>query len=201
MTWTSKPTLQGRFVRLSPMVMARFDALFEVTAPDTFVYFPGGPRSWSRETFRQFVEKMLEESNRWMMLIEDCVSGRVFGSSSFMDMRPAHLGLEIGSTWYAPAARGTMVNPECKLLMLAHAFDVLGCERVQLKCDWRNERSRRAIAKMGATFEGVLRKHMVMPDGFVRDTAMFSVIRSEWPGVRVGLERRLSQGATDQAGT
>jgi RimJ/RimL family protein N-acetyltransferase len=170
----------------------RLDELFGVTAPDTFVYFPGGPRVWSREAFQRFVENMLGESNRCMMLIADAQSGVVVGSSSFMDMRPAHLGLEIGSTWYAPAARGTMVNPESKLLMLAHAFDVLGCERVQLKCDWRNERSRRAIAKMGATFEGVLRKHMIMPDDFVRDTAMFSVIRSEWPSVRAGLERRLA---------
>jgi aminoglycoside 6'-N-acetyltransferase/ribosomal-protein-alanine N-acetyltransferase len=197
--WTNMPILEGRFVRLSPMGMARFDALFEATAPDTFVYFPGGPRAWSRESFRGFVEGMLGETNRWMMLVEEPGTGRVLGSSSFMDMRAAHLGLEIGSTWYSPHARGTLVNPECKLLMLAHAFDVLGCERVQLKCDWRNERSKRAIAKMGATFEGVLRKHMVMPDGFVRDTAMFSVIKSEWPGVRARLEQRLSQA--DRPGT
>lgn len=190
--WTHKPTLEGRFVRMVPMGMERFDELFGVTAPDTFVYFPGGPREWSREAFGRFVESMLGESSRWMMLITDARSGAVLGSSSFMDMRPAHLGLEIGSTWYTPAARGTVVNPESKLLMLAHAFDVLGCERVQLKCDWRNERGRRAIAKMGATFEGVLRKHMIMPDGFVRDTAMFSVITSEWASVRARLEQRLA---------
>jgi RimJ/RimL family protein N-acetyltransferase len=190
--WSQHPTLEGRFVRIVPMGMERFDELFGVTPPDTFVYFPGGPQDWSRDAFQRFVESMLGESNRRMMLITDARSGAVVGSSSFMDMRPAHLGLEIGSTWYASAARGTMVNPESKLLMLAYAFDALGCERVQLKCDWRNERSRRAITKMGATFEGVLRKHMIMPDGFVRDTAMFSVIKSEWPGVRAKLEHRLA---------
>jgi RimJ/RimL family protein N-acetyltransferase len=117
-------------------------------------------------------------------------AGQVVGSSSYYDTDEAHFMTEIGATWYAQASRGTVVNPECKLLMLAHAFDC-GAERVQLKCDGRNVISQRAIAKLGAVREGTLRRHRVNdPERFLRDTVMFSILREEWPGVRAGLEAR-----------
>ena len=113
------------------------------------------------------------------------------GSTRFMEIVPEHKRAEIGWTWYTPAAQASTINPECKLLMLTHAFDA-GANRVELKTDARNARSQAAIAKLGAKREGILRAHMVMPDGHIRDTVYFSIIRSEWPEVRAGLEARLA---------
>jgi RimJ/RimL family protein N-acetyltransferase len=129
------------------------------------------------------------------MAILDRTTGRAVGTSSYLDAQPEHRGVEIGFTWIAPAHRGTSVNPESKLLMLSHAFDEKGAERVQLKCDARNTQSQAAIARLGAVREGVLRKHRVLPDGFVRDTVMFSITRAEWPGVREGLGARIRRAS------
>jgi RimJ/RimL family protein N-acetyltransferase len=114
------------------------------------------------------------------------------GSTSYMDIDPPNRCVEIGATWYAPSHRGTRINPECKLLLLGHAFETLSCVRVTLKCDSRNLHSQAAIAKLGATREGVLRKHRIQPDGYVRDTVYFSVIAEEWPQVRQSLLDRLA---------
>jgi RimJ/RimL family protein N-acetyltransferase len=108
-----------------------------------------------------------------------------------MAFRPEHCGVEIGGTWYAAHAQGGIVNPTCKYLLLGHAFDS-GAERVELKTDSNNVRSRAAMLKMGARFEGVHRHHMRRPDGTWRDTAWFSVLRAEWPDVREGLVRRIT---------
>lgn len=115
------------------------------------------------------------------------------GSKSYLDVAPEHLRIEIGWTWLGAPARRTAVNTECKLLLLRHAFETLGCGRVQLKTDGRNLRSQTAIARLGAVREGVLRKHVILPDGFVRDTVMFSITADEWPGVRARLEDFLAR--------
>jgi RimJ/RimL family protein N-acetyltransferase len=117
----------------------------------------------------------------------------VVGSTSYLDPLPRHRRLEIGSTWYAPDVWGTRVNPECKLLLLAHAFDVLGMNRVALFTDVRNARSQAAIEKLGAVKEGVLRSHMITQGGRVRDSVLFSIIREDWPEVKARLVARLSQ--------
>lgn len=118
--------------------------------------------------------------------------GRVVGTTRFLEIRRAHRGLEIGWTWLAPEARRTAVNTEAKLLMLEQAFTGWGARRVQLKTDARNAVSRRAILRLGATFEGVLRQHLLRPhDGYVRDSAMFSLIDHEWPAVRARLAAQL----------
>jgi RimJ/RimL family protein N-acetyltransferase len=119
-------------------------------------------------------------------------SGELLGSTRFMALRPEHRCVEIGATWLAPAAWGTGANVEAKLLMLGHAFEALGCVRVELKTDARNERSRGAMAAIPAQFEGIHRRHMVLPDGTLRDSAWYSVIAEEWPDVRANLERRLA---------
>lgn len=124
--------------------------------------------------------------------VVDIASGKAVGSTSFMDIRMSDRAVEIGNTWLGSAAQGTRINPEMKKLMLEHAFEVAGCNRVQLKTDDRNLQSKAAILKLGATFEGVLRQHMVCRDGYVRDTAMFSIIAGEWPCVRERLEQRLT---------
>jgi N-acetyltransferase len=114
------------------------------------------------------------------------------GSSSYLDIALDHKRVEIGATWYHPSVWATSVNPDAKLLLLTHAFDTLGCNRVSLVTDGLNHRSQSAIAKLGATREGVLRSHMVVHDGRIRDTVVFSIVRSEWPAVRERLLSRLS---------
>ncbi|HKA67020.1 MAG TPA: GNAT family protein, partial [Solirubrobacterales bacterium] len=120
-------------------------------------------------------------------------TGSVVGSTRFLNVRPFDRVVEVGWTWLNPSVWRTGANVEAKLLMLRHAFETLGCIRVELKTDARNERSRAAIAALPAQFEGILRKHMTVPDVGVRDSAYYSVIDEEWPGVRANLERRLAQ--------
>lgn len=116
---------------------------------------------------------------------------QIVGQSCYLNIRPRDAGVEIGSTWYARAAQGTLVNPSAKLLLIGNAFEQ-GAERVELKTDALNQHSRNAMLKLGATFEGIHRKHMRRADGSLRDTAWFSVICEEWPQVRTGLETRLA---------
>lgn len=118
--------------------------------------------------------------------------GQVLGSTRFMELRERDRSVEIGWTWISPAAWQTGANVEAKLLMLGQAFDAAGCVRVELKTDARNERSRAAMAALPAQFEGVHRRHKLLLDGTWRDSAWFSVIDAEWPGVRANLRRRLA---------
>lgn len=118
--------------------------------------------------------------------------GRVLGSTRYMELRPDDRGLEIGWTWLTPNVWQTGVNIEAKLLMLRHAFETLGCVRVELQTDRRNERSRAAMAALPAQFEGVRRAHRVLPDGTLRDSAYYSVLDREWPDVHANLQRRLA---------
>lgn len=126
----------------------------------------------------------------WAVVVE----GRAQGSTSYLDVDIELGGLEIGWTWYAPSLWASEVNPTCKLLLLGHAFDDLGAERVTLKTDGRNTRSQAAIRKLGATYDGTLRHQRRRPDGTVRDAAFFSILAAEWPAVRAGLLTRLGGG-------
>ena len=123
----------------------------------------------------------------------DRASGRAIGSSRFLSIVPEHRRLEIGWTWVATAFQRTGANREAKLLQLSHAFETLGANRVEFKTHARNARSRNALAGIGATFEGVLRNHMIMADGSIRHSAYFSVIAEEWPGAKARLEAGLAR--------
>lgn len=118
-------------------------------------------------------------------------SGKVVGSTAFMDIRGKDKGLEIGMTWYSPSAQGTHVNPECKFLLLQYAFESWGALRVQLKTDNMNAQSQNALAKLGAHYEGELRNHIIRRDGTVRHTRMYSITREEWPRIKECLRERL----------
>lgn len=118
------------------------------------------------------------------------------GTSTYLDVSTADARLEIGSTAYVPAAWGTAVNPDTKIAMLTYAFEVLGVGRVQLKTDVRNVRSQQAIARLGARYEGTLRRYQRRTDGSMRDTVLFSIVVEDWPAVRTALERRLNAGRT-----
>ncbi|MFX0537821.1 GNAT family N-acetyltransferase [Ornithinimicrobium sp. Y1847] len=118
--------------------------------------------------------------------------GQIAGMTTYMNIDEPNRRLEIGSTWLAASAQGTGVNAEAKLLLLGHAFEALGCQAVELRTHSQNAQSRAAIERLGARLDGVLRKHMVMPDGSVRDTAVYSILDAEWPHVREGLRQRLA---------
>jgi RimJ/RimL family protein N-acetyltransferase len=119
-------------------------------------------------------------------------SGKLAGATRYMDIRAAHRGLEIGGTWYGTEYQRTPVNTEAKYLLLRHAFEVLGCIRVQFKADSRNERSLRAIERLGAVREGVLRNHMILDDGTYRHSVYYSILDGEWPVVKARLEEKLA---------
>jgi N-acetyltransferase len=148
-----------------------------------------------RDLFDRWFELSLEattEDREGVFAIRRRADATVVGSSRFMAVRWADRVVEIGWTWFNPSVWRTGVNLETKLLMLGHAFDTLDCVRVELKTDARNQRSRTAIAALPAQFEGVLRKHMIVPGVGQRDSAYYSVIDEEWPQVRANLQRRLS---------
>jgi RimJ/RimL family protein N-acetyltransferase len=185
------PTLEGRAVTLRPLTMGDAPVLLAVTPRETFRHFLAWPTSWDLPAFRVWMERYLFKPDQMPFAVVLQDDGAIVGSTSFMDVQPQHRHVEIGCTWYTPAVRGTVVNPESKLLLLRHAFDAMGCVRVTLKCDGRNEVSQRAIAKLGAVREGTLRHHRIQPDGFIRDTVYFSIVAAEWPAVREKLEARL----------
>lgn len=133
-----------------------------------------------------------EEGERIAQAVILKSTGRAIGTSSYLDLNSQHNSLEIGSTFYAKNYWRSFVNTECKLLMLGEAFDSRGIERVTIKTDALNERSRTAILRLGATFEGVLRHHMRRPDGSWRDSAYFSILRDEWPAIRTALLAKLA---------
>lgn len=184
--------LTGTRLSLCPTTRADAAALFRTTDPRTFDHFLTlQPKTRDEAAFAGFIENLTTAPNQRPYTLRLNETSEVVGCSSFMDIRAEHRGLEVGCTWISEPWRGTFVNPEAKLLMLRHAFESLSCLRVQLKCDARNDRSAAAMRKLGAQYEGRLRKHGILPDGYVRDTLMFSVTDDEWPQVRIGLERRL----------
>jgi N-acetyltransferase len=150
-----------------------------------------------RDRFDRWLELTFEAAragNEGPFLTRELASGAAVGSSRYLNVRPADRVVEIGWTWLNPRAWRTGANVEAKLLMLEHAFETLGCVRVEFKTDSRNERSRAALAAIPAQFEGVLRNHMIVPDVGQRDSAYYSVIETEWPDVRENLRRRLERG-------
>ena len=186
-------TLEARHVRLEPLELRHVDPLAEVGLdPEIWRWSPEPLRT--REDMRAYVEAALEARRQGTMLPFATVlrdGDRVVGSTRYGAIDLRNRRVEIGWTWITPAWQRSAVNTEAKLLMLAHAFEVLGCQRVELKTDALNERSRRAIARLGAKQEGIFRKHMVTTTGRIRDSVYFSVVDDEWPAVRAGLEAKL----------
>lgn len=186
--------LEGSIVVLEPFAEEHVEELWEA-AQATEIW------TWlanlnERERFDLWIEatREAERSGReGAFVTRDARSGRVIGSSRYLNVRPADRVVEIGWTWLEPGAWRSGANVEAKLLMMRHAFETLECVRVEFKTDARNERSRAALSALPARFEGVLRNHMTVPDVGLRDSAYFSVIDSEWPAVRANLERRLSR--------
>jgi RimJ/RimL family protein N-acetyltransferase len=187
--------LAGELVALEPLREAHAEDLWQAAqAPEIWEWLArlGG----DRDLFDRWIEISLAasaEGREAVFAARRQADARIVGSTRFMAVRPADRVVEIGWTWFNPTVWRSGVNVEAKLLLLGHAFETLGCVRVELKTDARNERSRAAMAALPAQFEGILRKHMIVPTVGQRDSAYYSVVDDEWPAVRANLERRLAR--------
>jgi RimJ/RimL family protein N-acetyltransferase len=196
MSWPGlSQRLEGRLVVMEPLAPEHRDGLREAAAD---------PEVWrwmlidasTDDGFRRWWDFTVAEAERGeaaTLVTVDRSSGRPIGSTRYFALRPEHRGLEIGHTWLASSAWRTGANVEAKLLMLEHAFERLGCMRVEFKTDARNERSRKAMEALPARFEGIFRKHMLVRDGELRDSAYYAITDDEWPEVRANLRRRLEK--------
>jgi RimJ/RimL family protein N-acetyltransferase len=189
------PTLEGRIVRLEPLTRKHADDLWQASRdPRVWRWLPV-VQPQTRDEWQGWMDDALGRVANGLDLAFATVlvaTGEAVGSTRFLALRPEHRSLEIGWTWLAPSAWGTGANAEAKLLQLEHAFDVLGCRRVEFKTDALNERARPALAALPAVFEGIHRKHMLVRDGQNRDSAWYSVVDDEWPVVCEALRQRVT---------
>ncbi|HMN40223.1 MAG TPA: GNAT family protein [Phycisphaerales bacterium] len=198
--WITPVVLEGRIVRLEPLTTAHAPDLFNAADPELFRFTPQMPQEWSITGFEREIAKvaLLPDVVAFAIILK--ATNKAIGRTTYMDIRAPHRGVEIGRTWIGRAHHGTRVNPEIKLLMLQHAFERLTptAIRVQLCTGGTNLHSQRAIAKLGAVREGVLRHTRIVPSGpepdsphMVRDTVFFSILADEWPAVKQRLLARL----------
>lgn len=189
-------TLTGKYVQLEPLSEAHIPGLAQAGRdPAIWRYMLYGEVT-SVEKMGAWVQDMLARQAAGTdqpFAVRHLESGKLAGATRYMEIRPAHRGLEIGGTWYGTEYQRTQVNTEAKYLLLRHAFETLGCIRVQFKADSRNERSLKAIERIGARWEGTLRNHMLLEGGLIRDSVYFSVIEAEWPAVKLRLEEMMNR--------
>ena len=192
-SWTAPPTLIGRHVTLRPLLLDDRDALAEAAADGAIseLFFTNVSGLTDPDAFMAAIFKE-RDFGRAMPFAVETPDGKLVGLTRYMRMSVQHKRLEIGGTFYAKSVQRSGVNTEAKLLLLTHAFEVMGCNAVQIRTDWFNKRSQAAIERLGAKRDGVLRNHQVM-DGRVRDLVVYSIIASEWPGVRQNLRFLLSR--------
>jgi N-acetyltransferase len=185
--------LEGQHVRLEPLTTGHAAGLIEVGLDDDlWTWIPAPVRT--ADEMRNYVQTAIHEQQSGSALpfaLIEKASGRIIGSSRYANIERVHHRLEIGWTWVARAWQRTAINTEAKYLLLRHAFETLKCIRVELKTDSLNERSRAAILRIGAREEGTFRNHMITASGRIRHTVYFSIVETEWPGVKARLENKL----------
>jgi len=193
MTFAAPVILKGEHATLEPLSMTHAEGLREAVKDGELwkLWYTTIP---APEGINAEIERRLGLQEKGSMLpfaIRRNDTGALCGMTTYMNIDAAHKRVEIGSTWYAQSAQRSAINTECKLLLLGHAFEQLGCIAVEFRTDWFNKRSQAAIERLGAKRDGVLRNHMVMADGRIRDTVVYSIIQSEWPGVKRNLLHRM----------
>ena len=188
----SPVTLSGELVTLEPLAADHHDDLLAAASDGRLweLWYTSVP---SPETMRADIHRKLADPTTLPFTVRRNDTGAVVGMTTYLNADPEVPRLEIGSTWTATSAQRTGVNAESKLLLLTHAFEVLGCLAVEFRTHWHNQQSRTAIARLGAKQDGVLRNHRRLPDGSLRDTVVFSILDTEWPAVRAGLQHRLAR--------
>jgi N-acetyltransferase len=198
MGWPEPVTLRGSHATLEPLTHTRRDELIDAVRDGelwklwyTFVPTP--------EEVGAEIDRRLEQQRKGTMLpftVIDAATGKAAGMTTYMNIDADTKRIEIGSTWYRQSVQRTAMNTECKLLLLTHAFEVLDCVAVEFRTHFINHQSRRAIERLGAKLDGILRNHRRMPDGTLRDTVVYSIIASEWPMVRSHLRYQLTRRNT-----
>ena len=192
-------TLTGKHVRLEPLDEKHIPGLAEIGRGHDFWKFMLYGEMKTEADFRYFVDDLLAREKKGTDLpftVIHLATGRVAGSTRYLNIDRPNRGLEVGGTWYGPEFQRTAVNTECKYLLLTHAFETLKVIRAQIKTDSLNVRSQAAIERIGAVKEGVLRNHMITPDGRFRDSVFYSILDSEWAGVKKKLEEMLGVAPT-----
>ncbi|EHR0803126.1 GNAT family N-acetyltransferase [Vibrio parahaemolyticus] len=192
--WLKDIELESENVKLVPLTMVHKDALVEAASDGELwkIWFTSVP---SAESVTDYISTALDQKAKGLSLPFVVIaksSGKVVGSTRFCNADSVNQRVEIGYTWYSKSYQKTSCNTECKLLLLAHAFESLDAIAVELRTSWHNQASRAAIARLGAKQDGVLRNHQKMPIGGYRDTVVFSIINIEWISVKEGLEFKLS---------
>src|ERR1044071_5360120 len=188
--------LVGNYVRLEPLAEKHIPGLAEIGVGQTFWDFMLYGNINTVEDMSNWVNDIrsrAEKGTDLPFVVIHLASGRVAGATRYLNIMPKDRGLEIGGTWYGTEFQRTPVNTECKYVLLRHAFETLGCIRVQLKTDLRNERSQKAIERIGAVKEGILRNHMILPDGRYRHSVFYSILDTEWPAVKSRLETMMNR--------
>ncbi|MGD6843202.1 GNAT family N-acetyltransferase [Bacillus infantis] len=191
--WIEAPILEGKSVRLSPIREDQSSLLWEAAAYKEIWEFTAS-KIFSLEEMKADTRKaadLVKEGKQLAFSVSLKESGRLVGSTRYLDILPENKTLEIGSTWYTPEVWRTSVNTECKFLLLRHAFEIWDMNRVQLKTDSRNIRSQKAIERLGAVKEGILRKDRIIADGYARNTVYYSILKEEWPQVKERLIQKL----------
>ena len=191
-------TLLGSRVKLIPMSLDQAEDFLEIGADDEIWTYMSGQPFGGLADARNYLTKQLEaqhSAQRLPFAVIDRASGVLAGTTSYLDIRLEHAGLEIGATWYSKRFRRSHVNTEAKLLLLTHAFEDLHVRRVQFLTDARNTRSQGALERIGAVKEGILRSHKVYPDGVVRDSAVYSIVRADWPSTKERIESLAERSA------
>ncbi len=193
--WPADITLSGKYARLEPLSMDHLADL-QVAARDGDLYllwYTMIPHSddMAAEITRRLASREMGSMQPFAVI--DQSSGHAVGMTTFMNIDAANKRVEIGSTWYAKSAQRSPINTECKLMLLGHAFEQLSCIAVEFRTHFVNTQSRNAIERLGAKLDGVLRNHMVMANGSLRDTAVYSIIKTEWPTIKAHLQFKLDK--------
>ncbi|MGW8249726.1 MAG: GNAT family N-acetyltransferase [Anaerolineales bacterium] len=189
--------LNGHVVRLEPLSEAHVPNLTEAALDESIWLYMRYGKIMTQRDMAEWVSGLLRLQAAgtdlpFAVILQE--TGRAIGSTRYLDIQLHNRALEIGGTWYGVDYQRTAVNTECKYMLLRHAFEALGCVRVQFKTDVRNLRSQKALERIGAVREGVLREHMILPDGYLRSSVYYSILKSEWQKVKPMLEDKLGWG-------
>lgn len=188
-------TIQGQHVRLEPLTQDNLSEIQAAAADGELwnLFFTSVPTFEQTQQWLSLALEMQEQQKAIPFVVKNMADGRIVGATRYCNIDHHHKRLEIGYTWYAKSVQRSGINTECKLLLLTHAFETFDCNAVEFRTDWFNHKSQAAIERLGAKRDGVLRNHMILPDGRVRDTVVYSILQNEWPGVKKNLQYMLNK--------
>ncbi|MFZ6657048.1 GNAT family N-acetyltransferase [Undibacterium sp. TJN19] len=187
---TTPLTLNGKHVTLEPLSQVHLADIQAAAADGELwkLFFTSVPSPDNTQNWLNIALEMQQQQKAIPFVVRENATGNIVGATRYCNMDLNNKRLEIGYTWYAQRVQRSPVNTECKLLLLGHAFEVFGCIAVEFRTDWFNRRSQAAIERLGAKRDAVLRNHMILPDGRIRDTVVYSILNSEWPGIKKNLQ-------------